>query len=151
MKITLKDGRRYILRFDKGEEVSENLKKFIASENIGASYFSAIGACGLAELSYFNLETKKYQNKVFEEDLEIVSLTGNSSLLNNNVALHAHAVLSRADFSTLGGHLFKLVVSATCEVFLIKLDGKMERKLDEGMNLNLLFSSPPSRGGVRGG
>ncbi len=138
MKVILKDGRRYVLRFEKGEEVLGALKKFLTDEKITAGAFNGIGACGTAELSYFNLETKQYQSKVFSEDLEIVSLTGNGAILNGQVALHAHAVLSRADFSTIGGHVNKLVVSATCEMFLIKLDGKMERKLDEGTNLNLL-------------
>lgn len=128
-----------MLRFDKDEEVLANLKKFLAGESIQASAFSAIGACASVELLYFNLETKAYQSKIIEEDLEIVSLTGNSAIKDQEVALHAHGVLSRSDFSTLGGHVFKLVVSATCEVFLINLDGKMERKLDQEMGLNLLF------------
>ena len=138
MKIILQDDRRYIVRFDKGDEVVSALKKFLTEQNITASTFSGIGASGLAELSYFNLETKKYQNKTFNEDLEIVSLTGNSAVLNGETALHAHCVLSKSDFSTLGGHVIKLVVSATCEIFLIKLDGAMERKLDPETSLNLL-------------
>lgn len=139
MKLILKDGRRYVIRFDKGEEVFACLKEFLASQNITASYFSGIGASAMTELSYFNLDTKEYQNKVFSEDMEIVSLAGNSAVLNGEVALHAHCVLSKSDFSALGGHVIKLVVSATCELFLIKLDGKMERKLDAEANLNLLL------------
>ena len=138
MKQILKDDRRIVLRFDLGEEVAESLKKFLAEEQIFTSVFSAIGACSLAELAYFNLETKKYENQIFEEDLELVSLTGNSSMLNGEVALHSHAVFSRSNFSTLGGHVVRFVVSATCEMFLIKLDGKMQRKLDDKSNLNLL-------------
>lgn len=139
MKLLLKDDQRYFLRFDSGEEVLGCLKKFLTNENIFASAFNAIGASKTAELSYFNLETKKYQNKIFEEDLEIVSLTGNSGVLDREVVLHSHTVLSKNDFSTVGGHVIKLVVSATCEMFLIKLDGRMERKLDLESNLNLLI------------
>lgn len=127
-----------MLKVDPGEELIAGLKTFLAGERIQASAFSAIGACASVELLYFNLETKAYQNKLIEEDLEIVSLTGNSAMLNGEVVLHAHGVLSKADFSTLGGHIKALTVSATCEVFLIKLDGQMHRKLDEKMNLNLL-------------
>ena len=138
MKLLLKDSRRYFLRFNAGEEVLGILKNFLRKEKIFAGYFSAIGACQTAELAYFNLATKKYENKVFQEDLEIVSLTGNSAVKDNEIVLHAHTVLSGANFSTLGGHAMKLVVSATCEMFLIKLDGRMERKLDLEANLNLL-------------
>ena len=138
MKVFLQDNQRYVLRFDKGEEVVGGLKKFLSEKQITAGTFNAIGACSMAELSYFNLETKAYENKTFNEDLEIVSLTGNSAVLGGEVALHCHGVLSGPDFVAHGGHINKLVVSATCEVFLIKLDGKMERKLDEKTGLNLL-------------
>lgn len=138
MKTILQDNRRYILRFDKNEEVCFSLKDFLNKNNIRASVFNAIGACGMVELSYFDLKTKKYQNKIFEEDLEIISLTGNGAVFNGEAVIHSHAVLSRPDFSTIGGHVFKLIVSATCEVFLIKLDGQMDRKLNKEMNLNLL-------------
>lgn len=138
MKIILKNDRRYILRFDKGEEVFENLKKFLIEQNIQASYFSGIGACGLAELAFYNSETKNYLKREFKEEFELLSFTGNSAVLNNEITLHAHAVLGKRDFTTIGGHVFKLVISATCEIFLIKLDGKMERVLDEQTDLNLL-------------
>jgi predicted DNA-binding protein with PD1-like motif len=139
MKIILKDGRRYMLRFQKGEEVFSELKKFLESENIQASSFSAIGACDMAEIAVYDKENKNYKVQVFNEQFEILSLNGNSAVLNEQVALHAHTVLSRADFSTLGGHASQLLISATCEMFLIKLDGKMERKFDEETKLNLLL------------
>jgi predicted DNA-binding protein with PD1-like motif len=138
MKQILKDGRRIVLRFDSGEEIVETLKKFLSEEQIFASAFNAIGASKTAELSYFNLKTKKYENKIFEEDLEIVSLIGNSAILNGEVVIHAHTVLSKSDFSTVGGHVARLVISATCEMFLIILDGQMERKFNPESNLNLL-------------
>ena len=127
-----------MLRFQKGEEVFDCLKKFLSEQKIAASSFSAIGAASDAELFAYIGSIKKYKTEEFRGDLEILSLTGNSALLNGEVALHAHAVLGKKDFSLLGGHVNKLVISVTCEMFLIQLDGKMERKLDEETNLNLL-------------
>ena len=138
MKIVLKDNRRYILRFDKGEEVFIQLQEFLMQENIAAAAFNAIGACGEIEVGYFNINLKDYRKKPFYEELEIVSLIGNSVMSEGKPMVHAHGMFSRADFTTLGGHVFKLVVSVTCEMFLIKLDGQMNRKLDEGTNLKLL-------------
>ena len=138
MKIILQDNRRFILRLNRGEEVFTEIKNFAEKASITAGYFSGIGACGEAELGSFNFQTKKYENQIFTGDLEILSLTGNVSLLNGQVALHAHTCLAKPDFSTIGGHVQRMVVSVTCEIFFIKLEGKMERKLDPEMNINLL-------------
>jgi hypothetical protein len=77
MKTILKDGRRYILRFDKGEEVFAKLLEFAATENISAASFNAIGACSEVELGYFNINLKDYRKKPFYEEMEMVSLIGN--------------------------------------------------------------------------
>jgi uncharacterized protein len=138
MKVILQDDRRYILRFDKGEEVLALLKNFLSENQIPASYFTGIGACNEAELAFYLESIKKYKIDNLRGDMEILSFTGNSAMLNNEVVIHSHAVLGKKDFTTSGGHVNKLVISATCEIFLIKLDGKMERKLDPGLNLNLL-------------
>ena len=52
--------------------------------------------------------------------------------------LHLHINLCREDMSVIGGHLNECRVSATCEMFVRKLEGAVERKLDEavtGLNL----------------
>ncbi len=138
MKVILKDQRRYILRFDKGDEVFSELEKYLEAENISACAFNGVGAVSEVEVGYYNPSLKDYRKKPFYEELEIVSLIGNGSLVDGKAFIHAHGMFSRTDFSTLGGHVFRLIVSATCEIFLIKLEGKMERKLDAETNLKLL-------------
>lgn len=138
MKLILKDGRRYILRFDKGEEVFFKLTEFLSQENISTCSFTGVGACSEVELGYFNVNLKDYRKKPFYEDLEIVSVTGNSSMADGKPFLHGHGIFGRTDFSTIGGHVFKIVVSVTCEIFLISLDGQAVRKLDPNINLKLL-------------
>ena len=138
MKIVLKDSRRYVLRFDKKEEVFSKLAEFATGENISAATFSAIGACEEIELGYFNTNLKDYRKKPFYEELEMVSLSGNISMAEGKPTVHAHGMFGRTDFSILGGHVFKAIVSVTCEMFLIKLDGQMTRKLDEVSNSKLL-------------
>ncbi len=138
MKVVLQDQFRYILRVDAGEEVFAQLKNFAEAHQISSAYFSGIGACSQAQLSYFNLHSRQYQTHLFGEDMEIVALTGNVSLLNGEVALHAHAVLAKADFTCLGGHVMSLTISATCEIFLVKLAEPMHRTFQTALNLNLL-------------
>lgn len=138
MRIVLQDNRRFVLRFDKGEEVFEGLKQFLSQQAISACYFGGLGACNEIEMAFYNDHLKEYRKKPYWESFEIVSLTGNGALMAGTPVIHAHGVFARNDFTTLAGHVNKIVISATCEIFLIKLEGSMERKPDPETNLNLL-------------
>jgi uncharacterized protein len=138
MKVILQDNQRYVLRFDKDEELFASLSEFLTAQNIGASTFTAIGSSSTMELGYYNPNLKQYRNKRFLENLEIISLIGNTGMQDGKPAIHVHGMFGRTDFTTVGGHVQKLTVLATCEVHLIKLEGSMERKNNADYNLNLL-------------
>lgn len=129
-----------MLRFDKGEEIFAGLIKVMRDQNINSCFFQAIGSCGEVELGFYNKFLKDYRHKPFVEDLEIISLSGNGCLgEDGSPVIHAHGVFGRNDFSVFGGHVFKLIAEATCEFFLIKLEGQMSRKLNSEWNLKLLI------------
>jgi predicted DNA-binding protein with PD1-like motif len=138
MKLILQDKNYYVLRFDKDEEVFAGLTEFIKQQAIGACVFSAIGACNSVELAFFNAHIKNYRRKPFVDDYEIASLTGNASLKDGQPVIHAHGAFSSNEFSVIAGHVFKMVVSVTCEVFLTNLEGTMERKPNPDFDLDLL-------------
>jgi uncharacterized protein len=139
MNVILQDNRRYVLRFDKGEDVFTGLSAFADAHHVSAAAFQGIGACSEAEIGDFDVATKSYRKHPVKENLEIVSLIGNISMLEGKPAIHMHGSLSRADLSVVGGHIFKLVVSITCEIFLIKLEGGLKREMDSDLGLNLLI------------
>ncbi|MDO8574413.1 MAG: DUF296 domain-containing protein [bacterium] len=140
MKLVLKDGRRYVLRFDFGEEFIETFKRFCAGEKIASGFFSGLGAASEVTLGFFDLETKKYLENKFVENLEIASLTGNISKNEGDLVIHTHSVLGRNNnnYESLAGHVKNLVVSAALEIHLIALDDPLERKFDSKTGLNLL-------------
>lgn len=138
MKILLQDNSNYIVRFDRGEEVVSGLVKFAQAGGIDAAHFTAIGASGELVLSYYNLEAKIYEDRTLTEDLEITGITGNVASMNSEVIIHTHGTFSRNDLSVVGGHVKKLVVSATCEVHITSLHGQLTRGYDENTGLNLL-------------
>lgn len=138
MKIALQDKNIYVISFEKGEEVFEGLQKFLKENVITACTFTGIGACSTVELGFFNTHIKDYRRKPFIDDVEIVSLIGNGATKDGEPVLHAHGVFGRTDFSLLGGHVFKIVVSVTCEITLTKLDGQLTRVNNPDFNLNLL-------------
>jgi predicted DNA-binding protein with PD1-like motif len=137
MKIILKDSRRYTLRFDKGEELMQGLIKFAEEEKIEAGWFFGIGAIAEVVLSHYDLDTKKYSDQEIKEKLEIINLLGNIAKMTGKTIIHAHGSFSDPEMQLIGGHVKKLIVGPTCEIFLIKLDGKIEREFSDEIGLNL--------------
>lgn len=138
MKVVLRSPNQFVLRFDRGEEVMEGLRKFCENESITAGSFSGLGACSEVVISRYNTNRKVYSDRKFAEIMEIVSLTGNVAKFQNDIAVHAHGSFSDYEFQTFSGHVKKLIVSATCEVMLEKLPGVLSREPDEATGLNLL-------------
>jgi predicted DNA-binding protein with PD1-like motif len=138
MKTIHKQKGKFVLRFDAGEDVMDGLKNFGIAQKIKSAGFSAIGACGEVVLSFYNLKTKKYLDKNFAKNLEIVGLTGNLAWLGKEIIVHAHGLFSDKKMNVVGGHVKKLVVSATCEVIISVMDKKIIRRYDEKTGLNLM-------------
>ena len=121
----------------KGNDLIKGLLTVMREKNIDAGAISGIGALSEARLGYFNAETRKYEEKVFRENSEIVSLKGNISLKDDEIFPHLHAVLSRRDFFVVGGHLFSGTVYAF-EFEIICFEGKpFVRGFDEDTGLFL--------------
>ncbi len=139
MKEILKEKNKYVLRFDSGDEIVEVLKNFCEKEKIESGFFSAFGACGELTLAYYSLDKKEYEDKNISERLEIVSLTGNIAKMNNETVVHAHGLFSDLNTKVQGGHIKRIVVSATCEMFLTVFDAKIKRGYDDNTGLNLMI------------
>ncbi len=121
----------------KGVDIVERLSGIIQQNGITAGMVTGIGALSEAELGYFNAQTKSYEKKRFQENLEIVSLKGNISRKDGDIVPHLHAVLAKKDFSALGGHLFSGIVYAF-EFEIIPFEGgSLTRTYDDATGLFL--------------
>ena len=138
MTLIFKDATTEVLRFDKDEEVVAGLLKYVENCGIKSATLTGIGACNEVELGYFNPTLKEFRHKNFIDNREILSLTGNLATFEGKPHLHIHGSFSDNEFIATGGHVFKLVVSITCEIVLIKLSGELKRVHSEDFNLNLL-------------
>lgn len=138
MKVINKDNNNFVLRFDPGEELFASLGDFLNEQSIKATMLSGIGTCTQVELGYFNIDTKRYERHLVEEELEVLNISGNSATMEGKPVVHLHGSFSRRDLSVIGGHVFSMVVAATTELNLIKLEGDMRREKDEEFGLNLL-------------
>jgi predicted DNA-binding protein with PD1-like motif len=133
-----KINNQIILVINKDEKVVESIKKIVTQEKITAGSFKAIGALKEIKLGFYHLHTKKYDEKFFEEDHELLSLDGNISWLDNTPVVHCHAVLGNTDFQAIGGHLFEATVAVTCEVFINLASCELKRQFIPEIGLNLL-------------
>jgi len=138
MKHILSDNKSHMLCLEPGEELLSSLKNWAVEKGVKAASFTALGASGKLTLAYFNLETNSYQDKVFDEDFEILGITGNISVKEGEVAVHAHGTFSGADYKVVGGHIKEARISVTCEIALIVYEGVIERVLDEKTGLSLM-------------
>ena len=128
----------YAIRLDKGEKVLEKLKAFCTKNNIKLGYFFGIGSLDEAELAHYIAKARKYTYQLYRQPLEIVSLNGNVTMMNNEAYIHCHACLSDVNMEAMAGHLKEGVVGATAEIVLIKLDGEANREYDSETGLNLM-------------
>ena len=138
MKIISQEDSRYILRFDRGEELLAALAAWCGTNKIGAATLSGIGAAGEIVLAYYNLETKEYENHTITEDLEIISLLGNVALFDARPLIHLHGSFGDKNLQIRGGHVRKLLVSATLELAVQTYAQSIQRRHDATTGLNLL-------------
>jgi len=138
MKFILQDKNQYMLRFDRGEDIIQGVIDFCGDQSIIAGYFSVIGAASEIVISYYNLDKKEYEDRHITENLEIAGVIGNVATLDGTIIVHAHGTFSDSDMQVLGGHIKKIIVSATGEVMFNKLDGVIVREYDDNTGLNLM-------------
>ncbi len=136
MKIIHESPESFLLRFDRGEEVLAGMASFCEKEGPGS--FTAIGACGKLTLAFYSLEQKKYLDRVFDEDMEICAMIGNTARDGKEIIVHTHGCFAGSDYAVVGGHIRELIVSATCEVTFFPMRGSIERRFDELTGLKLL-------------
>jgi predicted DNA-binding protein with PD1-like motif len=131
-------GERFIVRLESGESVVQCLTEFLGQEHIGFATVSAAGAVASVRLAYWNAASHKYEDRDFDEQLEVVSFEGNASLKDDQPFLHLHAVFAREDYSTIGGHLREARVNPTMEVWLRAEDVPVRRVHEDSTGLDLL-------------
>lgn len=138
MQEIMNDKDRIILRFDLGEEAIAGLVKYCQENRIKAGWINMLGACGFVKLSYYNLDTKVYEDRDISQNLEVLAVTGNVATLNHKTIIHVHGSFSDQDFKVVGGHIKELKVSATLEVYMQKFSEEILRKPDAFTGLNLM-------------
>jgi predicted DNA-binding protein with PD1-like motif len=130
--------KTYLLVFDKGAEVLSGLLQFASKYRLVGGSLSGIGAVSDAEVAFFDRQKKEYRPILVAQQAEVLALTGNLALRDEQPFFHVHAVLGLPDGSTRGGHLVSAHVWPTLEVVLTTWATPARRKLDRETGLPLL-------------
>jgi len=117
----------YVLKLDGGEEIIQSLTTFAETEGVRAGGIWGLGAVGEAELGFFVRGSGTYVRKIFHGEHEIGSLTGNLSDLDGKPFPHCHILIAGHDFVAWTGHLFRGVVTVTCEIQVVTDTGTLRR------------------------
>lgn len=134
MKYT-KKGNTIVVRLFEGEDLLPSIIEICGKEKITSGKIQAIGAVQRAVLGYFNMQKKKYIH--FECKGEVVTCMGNIAKKEDEIMVHAHAVIADAAGNCKGGHVVCAEASATLEIFIDIIPG-LERTLDVKTELFLL-------------
>jgi len=137
--------KTYVLVFDKGDEVREGLLGFANANRLFDSQVSAIGAFSEVTLRYFDRQQKSYEKIPLNEQVEVLSLTGNIVQSDGRPSLHAHIVVGKSDGSAHGGHLLGGRVWPTLEMIVSELPVHLRRSRDEETGLALIRLDYPNR------
>ncbi|MCD8843718.1 PPC domain-containing DNA-binding protein [Staphylococcus gallinarum] len=132
------DNNTIVLVLEQGEDIVEAVTDIARDKNGKFGTVSGIGACSEVELNFYNLETKTYEKKLIQEPLELTSLLGNISHIDDQPFAHLHATFGTNKYETYSGHLSKATVSATAEIVITMTDLDINRKFNDKIGLNLL-------------
>ena len=130
-------GDTYVVRLQRGEEVLACLRELCEKESISLGTVSAIGAVNHVVVGVYRVDEQKYVANTFDCVMELTSLMGNITEKDGEPYLHLHATFGDLTGKVIGGHLNEAVVSATCELFVRKVEGHVGRRLDPETGLNL--------------
>lgn len=128
---------KIVMRIDAGEEILEQLKNVSLKENIKLASVSGLGATNDFTVGVYDVSKKEYFANSFKGNYEIVSLVGTINTMDDEFYTHIHMSCGDDKGSTFGGHLNRAIISATCEIVIDIINGRIDRIHDDKIGLNL--------------
>lgn len=130
-----------VLILQRGEELIESLNSFAAEQKLNSAWLSGLGGAGRVELGFYDLNKRDYDWQVYDGPLEILSLTGNLTIVDDQPFWHVHGVFSGRDFQAIGGHVRNMEVELTAELHITPLSTPLTRTFDDQTGLKLINHS----------
>ena len=130
--------QEYVIIFHTDDDALSGLTDFVIQNKIHNGHFTAIGAVKNATLGWLDLGEKAYRSIPVTQQSEVLSFIGDVAVYKGKSTIHAHAVLSGPSGTSIGGHVWQLVVNPTLEVFLTVDAPVLTKEPDSASGLNLI-------------
>ena len=139
----VRDGSRWMLRLDDGQDLFEALTEFATHEDIRAgTIIFGIGMFRRATFGYW--DGKQYQPEEIQVPHEVVALHGTIARLDGAPSLHLHGAVAGPDHRVVGGHILRATVGMLQEILIETFPGRtFGRPMVESFGLKMLDLEPP--------
>ena len=127
-----------VLRLDRGDEIIDSICSLIEKENIQLASVSGIGGTDDFTLGVFKSEKHTYNQVNGVGTHEITALIGNINTMDGKPYTHLHMTCA-GENGVVAGHLLRCVISLTAEIFVQVLDGTVDRKRNEELQINTFY------------
>jgi len=131
-------GRLFMGRLPHGHDLIASIEGFCQEASIQTATFSLLGAVASFTIGAYDQKQQVYITTTEKGPFEIITCTGNLSLMDGKPFVHAHITLGDQEGKLAGGHLFSETIIYAGEICLQELAGKpLERAYDETTGLSL--------------
>jgi predicted DNA-binding protein with PD1-like motif len=138
----LRDGSRWMLRLDAGEDLFDQLSAFARGAGIRAGVIvSGIGMTSHATVGYWN--GREYVNEELAQPHELIALHGSIAEVDGGPSLHLHGAFGGPDHRVVGGHVLRARIGILAEIYVDTFPGAVfGRPMDEAVGLRKLDLHP---------
>ncbi|WP_281233219.1 PPC domain-containing DNA-binding protein [Flavobacterium gelatinilyticum] len=133
-----KTSQGYLMVLREGDNVLAEIENLAKEQKILSASFTGIGFAQEVTFGFYDFSQKKFNPKTFNK-VEMGSLTGSIAWSGDKPSLHIHGVATNDKFDAYGGHILALKVgTGSMEVYIILNNEKLERKVEQPLNANVL-------------
>ncbi|KFE99661.1 hypothetical protein IX39_03075 [Chryseobacterium formosense] len=134
----IKTQTGYLMVLRQDDDVIAKIEDLAKTENIPSANFTGIGFASDVTFGFYDFNAKKFNPKTFKK-VEMGSLTGSIAWNEKGPSIHVHGVATDDKFNAYGGHILSLHVgTGSMEIYINVNDKKLERKVEQPLNANVL-------------
>lgn len=134
----IKTTSGYLMVLREGDDVFHAIEELAQKEQIPSANFYGMGFAGSVTFGFYDFKKKQFDPKEFRR-VEMGSVTGSIAWSEEKPSLHIHGVATDEKFKAYGGHILKMEVgTGSMEITVIIHDQKLERKVEQPLNANIL-------------
>lgn len=136
--VQVKHAKTIMGRLRHGADLLDEITGICREHDIRLGRVEAIGAVKKASIGFYDQQTRAYSYLTLNKEMEIAKLSGNVSVKDGQVFVHAHVTLADETGRAYGGHLAPGTIVFACECIIEAFEGPaLERVLDRETGLAL--------------